>query len=500
MGGRLDTPHLYEAQVLVVAAAGNSATDDCGEKYDNVTTPDKLLVGATTEGDRASHFSNYGACVHVQVPSIAQRPQPPAPVTAPTRACACPPASDCPPARPAARSPRRACVQAPGSGILGAWVGSSNTATLTMSGTSMAAPHVSGVAAQLLAEDPTLSVARVKEMILAAAEVDYINLSADAEAAGTPNRFLIGGAGIKPVCWGFSSGQYLPGCVSGDNCMNHGSITAAKAACIAAGDACGGVLTGGGGHWEIRRGTVPTGSTHETSYPKIDCVPALPTPGSCGEYEAEDATASGPQFESSHAGFSGTGFMDFVANDGEYLEWTVAASSTTFIHMNWQYALKYGSRNLQLSVNGETLQEVAFPGSGSWSTWTRTSSVSARLTEGSNTIRIASNGNSGANIDQMRVCVSAYLPVGAYECHKYDGTTTKNNWHYVTVRAEGGRVRWSNRAGVSWMLTPRADGDLDVGEECPYYRSGYTVCKVVRNAAGSVTSLLGPSGEVYARG
>ena len=74
MGGRLDTPHLYEAQVLVVAAAGNSATDDCGEKYDNVTTPDKLLVGATTEGDRASHFSNYGACVHVQVPSIAQRP------------------------------------------------------------------------------------------------------------------------------------------------------------------------------------------------------------------------------------------------------------------------------------------------------------------------------------------------------------------------------------------------------------------------------------------
>ena len=209
-----------------------------------------------------------------------------------------------------------------------------------------------------------------------------------------------------PSCWGFSSGQYLPGCVSGDNCMNHGSITAAKTACIAAGDACGGVLTGGGGHWEIRRGTVPTGSTHETSYPKIDCVPALPTPGSCGEYEAEDATASGPQFESSHAGFSGTGFMDFVANDGEYLEWTVAASSTTFIHMNWQYALKYGSRNLQLSVNGETLQEVAFPGSGSWSTWTRTSSVSARLTEGSiNTIRIASNGNSGANIDQMRVCV-----------------------------------------------------------------------------------------------
>ena len=133
----------------------------------------------------------------------------------------------------------------------------------------------------------------------------------------------------------------------------------------------------------------------------------VPPPGSCGEYEAEDATASGPQFSVIHAGFSGTGFMDFVANDGEYLEWTVAASSTTVITVDWRYALQYGSRNLGLSVNGDTLQEVAFPASGSWSTWTRTASVSATLTEGGNTIRIASIGNSGANVDQMRVCVSA---------------------------------------------------------------------------------------------
>eukprot|EP00964_Phaeocystis_antarctica_P158702 scaffold129514_cov54-Phaeocystis_antarctica.AAC.1 len=60
----------------------------------------------------------------------------------------------------------------------------------------MAAPHVSGVAAQLLAEDPTLSVARVKQIILAATEVDSLVLSVNAEAAGTPNRLLIGGAGI----------------------------------------------------------------------------------------------------------------------------------------------------------------------------------------------------------------------------------------------------------------------------------------------------------------
>ena len=82
-----------------------------------------------------------------------------------------------------------------------------------------------------------------------------------------------------PSCWGFSEGQYLKGCVSDDNCMDHGSIDAAKTACIAAGDACGGVLIDGGGHWEIRQGTVPIGDTEEDSYPKIDCAsPPPPSP------------------------------------------------------------------------------------------------------------------------------------------------------------------------------------------------------------------------------
>ena len=84
MGGRLDTPHFHEAQVLVVAAAGNSATDPCRTYYDPVTTPDKLLVGATTKEGALASFSNFGACVHVQVllPSrpVAHNPAPFPPV------------------------------------------------------------------------------------------------------------------------------------------------------------------------------------------------------------------------------------------------------------------------------------------------------------------------------------------------------------------------------------------------------------------------------------
>ena len=60
--------------------------------------------------------------------------------------------------------------------------------------------------------------------------------------------------------------QYLGGCVPGDGCVNHGNMADAKAKCISFGDQCGGVLTGGTGHWEIRRDRVPRGNTHETSY------------------------------------------------------------------------------------------------------------------------------------------------------------------------------------------------------------------------------------------
>ena len=95
---------------MVVAAAGNSASgsDWCTRDYDSVTTPDKLVVGATTNLDEASSFSNYGACVHVQVfPSRSARMRPPASDHTPATARQRPPARL--PALPY-RDPPRMCT------------------------------------------------------------------------------------------------------------------------------------------------------------------------------------------------------------------------------------------------------------------------------------------------------------------------------------------------------------------------------------------------------
>jgi subtilisin family serine protease len=129
---------MTSAGVVVAVAAGNDNVDACTESPSRAASA--ITVGATTNTDARASFSNYGSCVD---------------------------------------------IFAPGNNITSAWY-SSTTATNTISGTSMATPHVTGVAALYLQGNPTASVATVTSAITSTATTGVVT----SPGTGSPNRLL----------------------------------------------------------------------------------------------------------------------------------------------------------------------------------------------------------------------------------------------------------------------------------------------------------------------
>jgi len=111
---------LIDLGFTVSVAAGNENQDACNVSPARVSAA--ITVGATDNNDARASFSNYGSCVD---------------------------------------------IFAPGVDITSTWRGRSNTATSTISGTSMACPHVSGVAALILGQNPSLTPDEVMAQMLA---------------------------------------------------------------------------------------------------------------------------------------------------------------------------------------------------------------------------------------------------------------------------------------------------------------------------------------------
>jgi len=143
--------------VTFVLAAGNSNADACTSSPARTggSAGVAITVGATTvansgisEEDARASFSNYGTCTD---------------------------------------------IFAPGQLITSDWY-TSNTATNTISGTSMAAPHVAGAVAVYLSENPSHTPAQVKGAITGVATNGVIDLLCiNNSCSNSPNRLLFSG-------------------------------------------------------------------------------------------------------------------------------------------------------------------------------------------------------------------------------------------------------------------------------------------------------------------
>jgi len=107
-----------ESGITYVTSAGNSNADAC--YYSPARVSEAITVGATEQNDNRSSFSNHGNCID---------------------------------------------IFAPGTGIISTWIDGDDSIA-TLNGTSMAAPHVSGVAALLLQRNPGITQSELFSLIL----------------------------------------------------------------------------------------------------------------------------------------------------------------------------------------------------------------------------------------------------------------------------------------------------------------------------------------------
>ncbi|HZM75991.1 MAG TPA: glycoside hydrolase family 88 protein [Candidatus Limnocylindrales bacterium] len=179
-----------------------------------------------------------------------------------------------------------------------------------------------------------------------------------------------------------------------------------------------------------------------------------PTQAASSVYEAESAVISQGVVESNHAGFSGTGFVNYDNVVGSYVEWTVNAPSDGSYALTIRYA-NGTTANRPMSINGQTAN---FPGTGAWSTWAEVT-ITINLITGANQIRAtATTVDGGPNVDNIAIDAAAVV----YEAEDTGTTCLVETEH--TGFTGTGYVNCDNASGsfLEFIVSSGSAGTTDL--------------------------------------
>ena len=121
-----------------------------------------------------------------------------------------------------------------------------------------------------------------------------------------------------------------------------------------------------------------------------------------GALEAEEAVLSGAVIANGQAGYTGTGFADYINATVDYVQWTVNTPVAGLYDLRFRYALLSGNRPLQIQINGQqVVAALDFPATGNWTNWAYLTIPAQILPAGNNTVRATAIGSSGPNLDHL---------------------------------------------------------------------------------------------------
>ncbi len=127
--------------------------------------------------------------------------------------------------------------------------------------------------------------------------------------------------------------------------------------------------------------------------------------------EAEEAFMSGAFMNRTHANYRGEGYADYTKPEEDLVEWKFETPSDGNHLISFKYANgAKDDRPLRILLDGVILDSAfSFPVTerGAWDTWVFTETISLPLTAGIHTLQAVAIGESGANIDYIKIVAPA---------------------------------------------------------------------------------------------
>ncbi|TDO51469.1 endoglucanase [Kribbella sp. VKM Ac-2527] len=176
-------------------------------------------------------------------------------------------------------------------------------------------------------------------------------------------------------------------------------------------------------------------------------------------YESENAAISQGAVESNHAGFTGTGFVNYDNVATSSVEYTVNVPSAG----QYSLALRYAngtttSRPLDVAVNGSlVVNDLGFPGTGAWTSY-QTVTTTATLAAGTNRIKTtAVVAAGGPNADSLTIDAvgAAATPVAINGQLRVCGTKLCNQYGKPI------QLRGMSTHGIQWYSQCIKTASLD---------------------------------------
>lgn len=225
------------------------------------------------------------------------------------------------------------------------------------------------------------------------------------------------------------------------------------------------------------------------------------------DYQAEAATYTGVT-DNQHAGYTGTGFIDFLAGGENGITFTVCQQQAGMQTAKFRYAIaKDDYRKGALFVNGSFVKLLDFPRTPAFTDWTE-ETTPVNLQAGVNSIKITWDTTDGPNLDKLMLsgapCNSYTLNINATNGGSISKSPARTDHTYfegeqVTLLAQSlPALRFDNWSGdLTGSANPSTitmNGNKTITgnfSAIPTYKLNVSV-----NGIGSVT--LSPPGGEYA--